>query len=490
MSKYDFPLDLSENTSTGKILHKIRQGSTVLEFGCAEGRMTRYMKEELHCRVYIVEYNRGAFEIARQYAEDGICDDILTYSWHKRFKDIRFDAVLFADVLEHLSTPAAVLNQAASLLGPSGRIYVSIPNITHNDILLKIYHDHWDYTSVGLLDNTHIFFWGYANLSQLARDAGIHLAEIDATYCPIGETEQKPDISDPEESILRNYLAERKCGEIYQFVLTFDCEKSDEPIDMLRSPGLLSHIYYDDGSGFTGNKVIPVPAVFTDRHTLRVHYEMTGRADIRSLRFDPVEGQPCLVESFSVEQGGQCCKVNFMTNLHHAGKVLLLGTDPQIIVELSRSTEPLVLQAEFSIPTANYLNEMAEWNQELENGLEQERRKTVEMQASAEKLKNQLLAAGEQICAAQQEISSLQAEQRNLEKISAARQEQYRRDLDLYARISAQKDEIILAKEKTIEEQALSIHGYEQSVQYYRNLPGVRAGIFAKKILRELRVIK
>jgi hypothetical protein len=47
MSKYDFELDLSGNTSTGMILEKIEKGSTVLEFGCATGRMTRYMKEAM-----------------------------------------------------------------------------------------------------------------------------------------------------------------------------------------------------------------------------------------------------------------------------------------------------------------------------------------------------------------------------------------------------------------------------------------------------------
>ena len=60
MSKYDFEIDLSPNSSTGRILNKLRPGSVVLEFGCATGRMTRYMKEALGCQVYIVEYERTA----------------------------------------------------------------------------------------------------------------------------------------------------------------------------------------------------------------------------------------------------------------------------------------------------------------------------------------------------------------------------------------------------------------------------------------------
>ncbi len=61
MSKYDFQLDTSENTSTGLILKKIPAGSAVLEFGCANGRITRYMKEVQGCTVYIVKYDKDEY---------------------------------------------------------------------------------------------------------------------------------------------------------------------------------------------------------------------------------------------------------------------------------------------------------------------------------------------------------------------------------------------------------------------------------------------
>ena len=105
MSKYDFELDLSENTSTGMILSKIEKGSTVLEFGCAEGRMTRYMQQTLDCRVYIVELDKAAYDTAAQYAADGVCGDIMDFVWAEKFGHIGFDTIIFADVLEHLPEP-------------------------------------------------------------------------------------------------------------------------------------------------------------------------------------------------------------------------------------------------------------------------------------------------------------------------------------------------------------------------------------------------
>ena len=160
MSKYDFEIDLTANSSTGIILNKIREDSVVLEFGCATGRMTRYMKEVLGCRVYIVEYDKDAYQTALQYAEDGLCDDIMQFQWVEKFQDINFDAIIFADVLEHLTRPEQVLEQAGHLLKEDGNIYVSIPNITHNDILMKLYDNRFDYTPTGILDDTHVHFWG------------------------------------------------------------------------------------------------------------------------------------------------------------------------------------------------------------------------------------------------------------------------------------------------------------------------------------------
>lgn len=44
--KYDFDLSLEEHTSVGKIISQITEGSSVLEFGPGNGRMTQYLINE------------------------------------------------------------------------------------------------------------------------------------------------------------------------------------------------------------------------------------------------------------------------------------------------------------------------------------------------------------------------------------------------------------------------------------------------------------
>ncbi|MBM6799163.1 class I SAM-dependent methyltransferase, partial [Coprobacillus cateniformis] len=105
MIKYDVPLNLEQNDNMKELVKNIKPNSVVLEFGPSTGRLTRYIKEELKCDIYIVEIDPEAFEISRQYANDGICDDIETYSWKVMASHKVFDYVIFADVLEHLKNP-------------------------------------------------------------------------------------------------------------------------------------------------------------------------------------------------------------------------------------------------------------------------------------------------------------------------------------------------------------------------------------------------
>ena len=85
-----------------KFLDEIEPGSTVLECGCATGYMTRYMSEELGVKVWIVEYEKKAFDLAINYAEGGLCADLMGDEWREYFRGYKFDYIMFADVLEHV----------------------------------------------------------------------------------------------------------------------------------------------------------------------------------------------------------------------------------------------------------------------------------------------------------------------------------------------------------------------------------------------------
>ena len=330
MSKYDFEIDLSENTSTGIILGKITPGSIVLEFGCATGRMTRYMKEKLNCKVYIVEYDRSAYEKAAVYAADGVCGDIMDYTWVEKFGDVKFDAVIFADVLEHLYEPKAVVKKAAGLLKSDGVMLISMPAITHNDILLKLYNDRYDYTPTGILDDTHVYFLGSENIPRFFEESGLYLNEVRATYCLSGYTEQYGNGMPENNILLNNILMERSCGEIYQFIFKLSHDDTGTEY-FLRKPVLRGNVYVDYGDDFDSNNIIPVESVFSDGfYSLDVVLDTDG--SITRLRFDPVEKQGCIIKNISFTQNGIKLTDIAYNGLSFGDGILFNDTDPMIIV--------------------------------------------------------------------------------------------------------------------------------------------------------------
>ena len=358
MSKYDFDLDLSENSSTGLILSKIKHGSSILEFGCANGRMTRYMKEELGCRVYIVEYDKPAYEEAVKYAADGLCEDILAFNWVEKFAGHAFDAILFADVLEHLPTPELVLTKAAELLTETGSIYISIPNITHNDILLKAAEEHFDYTRVGLLDDTHVHFWGRENLSELAEKCGLNVRKVEGTLCPTGCTEQYSAEPFGGSVLLRNILRERSCGEVYQFVVTMDRESaSAEPYEFQR-PFIESHVYVDTGKDFNEEERFDLQTSYGGDGSYLFRYVIETAGQVSRIRLDPVEGQDCILRQVKIQQGAETLLPMYHNAVALDNGVLLQGSDPFLYANTLLKDEPIVLEAEVILAGDRYIEVM------------------------------------------------------------------------------------------------------------------------------------
>lgn len=227
--KYNFSLDLHGNNSLSKIIPEIRSGSLVLEFGPANGRLTRYLKEELSCKVYAVEIDAAAAKDAAPFAEKILVDDIEGFRWTEEFKDIAFDYIIFADVLEHLYHPSEVLKAALKLLQEEGTILVSVPNIAHNSILLNLFCDRFEYTGTGLLDDTHIRFFTYNSLHHLFYR--LHLLPVleDAVYLPVGENE----VSSSYEQVapeVGQALQGRLYGNVYQFIFALKKDTSQDYI--------------------------------------------------------------------------------------------------------------------------------------------------------------------------------------------------------------------------------------------------------------------
>lgn len=217
MKGYDIGLDRQGNDPLNIMLDNIRSGSKILEFGCANGRMTQYLNEVLSCSVDIVEYNEELYNMAIKYAHDGLCGNICDYTWLEKFCNETYDYIIFADVLEHLSTPQDVLENCYKLLKETGLIWISVPNIAFNDIIIKLLNNQFDYSDTGLLDTSHIHFFTEKSAKKMFLDAGYHVVYEDGIHKQTFCSEQllteyaswKPEY---------DYVLKRDLGELYQAV--------------------------------------------------------------------------------------------------------------------------------------------------------------------------------------------------------------------------------------------------------------------------------
>lgn len=214
MSKYNY---LNRNGSHGIILEQIKPGSTVLELGCATGYMTKYMSEELGCVTDIVEIDADACKTASQYARNAFCGNLDDNGWWAYYRREKYDYILFADVLEHLKDPYTVLDLAVTLLKDDGRVIISIPNVCHNDIIIQMYYNHWKYSGLGLLDNTHIRFWGKDELEGMVYGRGLMVENWKSVTVQTQCTEQRFPMKVDDDLI--NMLRKREYGDVYQWIV-------------------------------------------------------------------------------------------------------------------------------------------------------------------------------------------------------------------------------------------------------------------------------
>jgi SAM-dependent methyltransferase len=81
------------------------------------------------------------------------------------------DAVLLADVLEHLVDPWTFLRNLHAALGPDAAIVASIPNVANLWLLEELAAGRFDYAADGLLDATHLRFFTRATIARMFDDA-------------------------------------------------------------------------------------------------------------------------------------------------------------------------------------------------------------------------------------------------------------------------------------------------------------------------------
>jgi SAM-dependent methyltransferase len=85
----------------------------------------------------------------------------------------RFDALIAADVLEHLVDPWSALARYARLLEPGGTAVVSLPNVGHWSTYGHLLRGSWPRRPEGIFDATHLRWFTLSDALGLLTQAGL-----------------------------------------------------------------------------------------------------------------------------------------------------------------------------------------------------------------------------------------------------------------------------------------------------------------------------
>jgi len=101
--------------------------------------------------------------------------------------DGTYDAVVCADVLEHLPDPLTVLKQLVKAAKPGATFFISVPNIAHLSVRLMLLFGYFPKMERGILDRTHLQFLTRDTAAALLESAGLSIENVYATGVPLEE---------------------------------------------------------------------------------------------------------------------------------------------------------------------------------------------------------------------------------------------------------------------------------------------------------------
>ena len=190
----------------------------VLELGCGPGSITKVLQKVNRCSVVGVERDRSAIDIVQDFCEEVIQADLNTAEWTLLVNDRRFDVVVAADVLEHLYDPWKTLSLMGAFLNEGGSLVISLPHVGHAAIAGCICGGNFDYRDWGLLDRTHIRFFGLKNMEDLFKGASLKIVDAHYVVKPPEETEFASQWASLPTDV-RTALKRSPHSDIYQVVL-------------------------------------------------------------------------------------------------------------------------------------------------------------------------------------------------------------------------------------------------------------------------------
>ena len=165
-----YRLKLSRYSTHNIIRKNIGIRKVVLDVGCNEG----YLKDvsDISNVFYGVDCLRENIQEAEKKYKGAILYNLNTLNvlpWN-----IKFDVIVFADVLEHVFFPENVISFFVErYLKEGGEVIISLPNVANWQVRSGLFFGNFDYKDAGILDKTHLHLYTFKTARELIKKNGL-----------------------------------------------------------------------------------------------------------------------------------------------------------------------------------------------------------------------------------------------------------------------------------------------------------------------------
>ncbi len=170
--RYAHEIDPNGGSAAARLARMVDPGLRVLELGTGPGTVTRILHSK-GCKVTGVEMDPETLAMCAPFCQRTLQANLEDPAWHASLAGEKFDVVMCADVLEHLRDPRPLLTLLPQFLNDTGCVLMSLPNATHLSVVASLMAGRFPYQSKGLLDNTHLRFFGREDIDALLRECGL-----------------------------------------------------------------------------------------------------------------------------------------------------------------------------------------------------------------------------------------------------------------------------------------------------------------------------
>jgi predicted TPR repeat methyltransferase len=156
------------------------RGGTLLDLGAAGGELGAALREQFD-RTIGFEFNVDCVAQLRGQFDQVVIADL------EEIKHLpsKIDAIVLADVLEHLRNPGRALRLVYGAVKDDGHVFVSVPNIANITIRLGLLLGIFEYRDRGILDHTHLRFYTLRTIRREVENAGFRILDVHGSSVPI-----------------------------------------------------------------------------------------------------------------------------------------------------------------------------------------------------------------------------------------------------------------------------------------------------------------